>query len=395
MRTCKALLSFASICLMIAGCSSVQTIAVTPASGVVTLTAVGQTQQYAASGTVQTGSATPTSSNLTNSVTWTSGTPSVASISAAGLATAVGFGKTTITAEENGIVASSDLTVTAPVVTETLVITPATGLASISVLGQTVQYHATETKQTGSGSLSTSDVTDSVTWGTSTPSVATISSSGLATAVSLGMASITAEADGILASSNLSVTAETGIAPTVVIIPNSAAAVFIGETTQFLALGNLTTGGSTEDLTSQVKWFSSDVSIATIDQAGLATAVAAGTGTTSITAIATLPSGSLITAVSSLSVTAQGGVVNLPTLAIYQVGQGTGVITDGNPGLTCNPQLTCTGNFTKNATVTLTETPTAGDAFGGWSANCAPINQNQCTIIMSNNETVGAIFNKQ
>jgi hypothetical protein len=46
--------------------------------------------------------------------------------------------------------------------------------------------------------------------------------------------------------------------------------------------------------------------------------------------------------------------------------------------------------------VTLTATPDAGSEFGGWSANCisVPGDQTKCTIIMNNNDTVGAIFNQ-
>src|ERR1700677_224636 len=102
--------------LMLTGCSSLTGITITPAAGVVVLTAVGQTAQYTAIGANQIGSATPTSSNISNSVTWSVSNPNVAKINASGLATAVGGGYTQILAESGGITATSDMTVniTAP-----------------------------------------------------------------------------------------------------------------------------------------------------------------------------------------------------------------------------------------------------------------------------------------
>jgi len=167
----------------------------------------------------------------------------------------------------------------------------------------------------------------------------------------------------------------------------------VGETTQFIAIGNLSGGGPAQDLTNKVRWVSSDVGVATIDQAGLATSVGAlgDISTSTITAIATTSSGSVITATGTQSMV-PGGTVNLPTLTLYKVGLGDGTITSSPAGLTCGPHATCTGNFQLGATVTLTATPAAGSSFAGWSANCTS-SGTSCTIIMGNNDTVGAIFN--
>jgi hypothetical protein len=200
--------------------------------------------------------------------------------------------------------------------------------------------------------------------------------------------------------------------PTLAIIPSSGAtASFSGETTQFIALGNLAGGIATQNLTSSVAWSSSDVAIATIDQAGLATAVAANQagGATTITAIGTTSTGSLITATTTLTVLPAGGIVTLPTLAVYEVGTGTGTVTSTFNGVTgvivCGSAAigtSCTGNFQLGSTVILTAKPVSG-SFGGWSANCPavvgspldPVSKLplQCNIRMTGNETVGAIFN--
>ena len=67
------------IVLTLAGCSALKSIVISPASGSVVLTAVGQTAQYTALGTSQQGSATPTTSPVT--VNWSVSNPNVATIS--------------------------------------------------------------------------------------------------------------------------------------------------------------------------------------------------------------------------------------------------------------------------------------------------------------------------
>ncbi|HWZ51449.1 MAG TPA: Ig-like domain-containing protein [Granulicella sp.] len=98
------------LCLAIAfaGCSSsgLDRIQVTPATRSLT---VGQTGQFTAVGTY--GNAKHLSTqNITTGVNWSSNAPSVATINASGLVTAVGAGTTTITASAtsfNGPVSSS------------------------------------------------------------------------------------------------------------------------------------------------------------------------------------------------------------------------------------------------------------------------------------------------
>jgi hypothetical protein len=79
-------------------------IAVTPANPSI---AVGQQQQFTATGTYSDGS----HQNLTGSATWTSSAPSVATISSVGLATSVAAGSTTIRATSGSVNGSTGLTV--------------------------------------------------------------------------------------------------------------------------------------------------------------------------------------------------------------------------------------------------------------------------------------------
>ena len=81
-------------------------IAVTPANPSI---AVGQQQQFTATGTYTDGS----HQNLTGTAIWTSSATSVATISAGGLANAVAAGTTTIKATSGSISGTTALTVTA------------------------------------------------------------------------------------------------------------------------------------------------------------------------------------------------------------------------------------------------------------------------------------------
>ena len=278
-------------------------------------------------------------------------------------------------------------------------ITVVPGTAASTFVGETTQFLASGSLTAGGSSQ---NLTNQVQWISSNVQVATVSSGGLATAVGSGTTTITASSGGVNGSAVLTVTISGASSqPTLAIIPSGASATFVGETTQFIALGNLIGSAATQNLTGNVTWSSSDVSVATIDQNGLATAVEANTApnSTTITAIGTTSTGSLISATSLLAV-ATGGSVNLPTLAVYMAGTGTGTITSSPGTIACGSPAagaTCTGNYSLGTTVTLTATPAAGSVFGGWSANCTAVPGNPspmvCQVQMKNNETVGAVFN--
>src|SRR5271165_1447452 len=72
-------------------------------------------------------------------------------------------------------------------------VSPSTAAATA---GQTVQFMATATYTQGTHPSSSHNATDSATWSSSNTSVATINSSGLATAVAAGTTTITASMNG-------------------------------------------------------------------------------------------------------------------------------------------------------------------------------------------------------
>ena len=166
-------------------------ISVTPANPNIPL---GTAKQFKALGTYTDG----TKHNLTGSATWNSGAPTVATISAAGLATSVGEGTSVITATLGSISGFTTLTVTAPALVS-ISVTPAN--VSISN-GTTQQFTATGTYTDNSNQ----DLTSSVKWSSSVKTVATIAPTGLAIAVGAGQTTIKAVLGKVKGSTSLTVT---------------------------------------------------------------------------------------------------------------------------------------------------------------------------------------------
>jgi len=122
-------------------------------------------------------------------ITWTSGTPSVATVSTGGLVRGVAAGSATITATSEGKSGTSAVTVTAVTVpVATVSVSPPSATVFVS---QTLQLTATP-KDAGGNTLTGR----TITWGSSSSSVATVSSSGLVSGVATGSATITATSEG-------------------------------------------------------------------------------------------------------------------------------------------------------------------------------------------------------
>jgi trimeric autotransporter adhesin len=245
--------------------ATLTSIAVTPATAVL---APASTLGYTATGTFSDG----TTQNISTAATWTSSAPAVATVSNFGLVTGQSGGAATITAQLGSVSGSAHLVVDAAPLTAVQV-TPATA----TVAEQTgILFHATGVFGDGS----TLDLTNSASWTSSSPSVATVSNStsGLATGVAPGQATISALFAGQVGSAKLTVTNAT---MTSITVTPASADIALGNSQAFTATGNFS-DGTTENLTTQVAWSSSDVNVATIGQSGLA--ISAGTGTTTITA---------------------------------------------------------------------------------------------------------------
>ena len=114
------------------------------------------------------------------------------------------------------------------------------------------------------------------TWSSSNTAVVTVSAGGLATAVSVGTATIRATGNGIT-SAPATITVTVARVSRVMVAPSSAQEMMVGAMMTFTAMAR-TAGGAIRDDVS-ITWSSSDTSVVTITSAGVATAVAAGTAT--------------------------------------------------------------------------------------------------------------------
>ena len=239
------------------------TIQITPASPSI---ADGTSVGFTATGTFTDN----TQRDISASVTWSSGNPSVAPISASGTATGVNPGSTTIQAALGAVSATTTLTVTPAVITSIAVTPPNPSIAD----GTTQQFTATASLSDGT----TQDVTDSASWTSSLPEKATINASGLTTGVDPGSTNITATVNGISGTATLKVTAAV-VTAIQVTPPNPSIAV--GTAEQFTATAYFS-DGTTQDVTLTATWASSVPDKANVSPTGLATGVVPGQ--TSITA---------------------------------------------------------------------------------------------------------------
>jgi uncharacterized protein YjdB len=235
-------------------------IAVTPVNPSI---AKGQTQTFTAMGTFSDGS----QQDVTASAAWSSADTTVATMSG-NVASGIGQGNSLITASVGSIMGSTTLHVGPPVLTA-IAVTPDDASCA---KGTTVAYTATGTFSDNS----TQDLTQSASWVSSNTSVATISitgTRGIASCGGVGTTTISATVGAFSDSTPLTVTAA-GL-QTIDVLPVDPTTAK-GTTLQFQAIGNFS-DGTTQDLTTQVTWSSSNTMIASIAPSGLATAKLQGT----------------------------------------------------------------------------------------------------------------------
>jgi hypothetical protein len=80
-------------------------------------------------------------------------------------------------------------------------------------------------------------------------------------------------------------------------------------------------------------------------------------------------------------------------LTVTRAGTGSGTVTSAPPGIACG--VTCAASFAAGTDVTLTEAPSAGSTFDGWSgAGCSGATST-CTVPMSAAQAVTATFSAQ
>jgi uncharacterized protein YjdB len=202
-------------------------------------------------------------------VTWNTANGSVATVSSAGLVTALGTGSVTITATSEGRSGSATVSVLSVSVASVMV-APASGSLMV---GSTLQL--TATPRDAGGSPLTGRV---ITWSTASGSIATVSSTGLVTAQGTGTTTITATSEG--RSGNAAITVLNVPVASVTVAP-ATASVVVGATLQLTATPRDAGGSALSGRT--ITWTTSTTSVATVSSSGLVTAQGAGSVTISAT----------------------------------------------------------------------------------------------------------------
>ncbi len=397
-----------------------------------------QNVQFLAIGTTSSG----TTVNVTSQAAWYSSDVHVASINpTSGLATGANQGTTTVTA----IATNADNTVAAGIATLTVLNGSTEAITSLTIIptsetisaeGQTAQLVAIGTQGTTGLQL---NVTSSpqLTWGSSIPTVATVSATGLVTGKSVGDTTITAIYTNpdttVVSAPPATITTTNTPAPepllSLTVIPSAISVGNLQDTGNFLAIGTFSTIPNVRDLTDSVAWISSLPDVFPVDTnsnppnpgapAGIVTAY--GSGDAVIIAEAADPTtGSIQTASATFTCplvlpcpcSVENGcnpaITTCPNgpvpgscfsgsqasglkvyLTIYNEGLNTTNWLVTAPSATGTPDVihcgpgwagdgntggsVCTGVYPLGTTVLVTAPAQTGVAFGGWSWDCTPV----------------------
>ena len=336
--------------------------------------ALGTTKQFTATGVFSDDSV----QDLTEQADWSAADGSVASVSntagSRGLATPAAIGATSISATLDGVTAGTDFTVTEAFLVS-IQVTPANPSVP---KGMTLQLTATGIYS----DHSTQDLTKQVTWGSSDSSVASVSnaagSNGLASALAVGPADVSATLDGVTGITDLTVTE--AVLVSIQVTPTNPG-LARGTTRQLTATG-IYSDHSTQDLTKQATWGASDASVVSVSNAdgsdGLATALAVGA--TSVSAALGTVSGT-----TNLEVTAA-------TLVAIDVSPADPSLSKGT-----TRQFAATGTYSDNSTQDLTKQVTWARPTPPWLSSAtrqAPMGSATALAVGSAtvSATLGSVF---
>lgn len=159
---------------------------------------------------------------------------------------------------------------TSPIEAALLSLTLSPASATVA-LGATQAFVATGAYEDGSKK----DLSSKVTWSVTPATLATVSATGVVTGVAPGKVTVQAEMGGKTGSIELTITA-VPLVLTAIQVSAAANSVDVGNTVKLTASGTFS-DGSKNDISAKATWVSSDVAIATVSVAGVATAVAPGT----------------------------------------------------------------------------------------------------------------------
>ena len=279
--------------------------------------AVGTQQLFTATGNFDDGS-----TQVLTSAQWNSSSASVLTVDANGLGLAVGTGTTVVSVTSGAVTANASVTVSSATLLS-LVIAP---LNSSMPAGAVKQFSATATFSDSS----TQDVTASVLWSSSKPSVATINASGLVSSVATGTTTVSAVWGAVSQSTTLTVS---NVKLVSITISPATPRVEKGTSLKFTATG-VYSDGSTAQL-AVVSWRSSKPQFGNMRSSGILHAKKAGTLTVSASA-------SGVTGTTTVT-------VGTGTLVTVDITPANSVVSAGS-----TQQFTATGTFSDGTTQDVT-----------------------------------------
>ena len=273
-------------------------------------------------------------SNVT--VRWASSNASVATVSDSGMVTLVATGSTQITATAGKVTATATATVTnSPAPVATVRVSP----SSVSLTPKQFTPLSVTTLD-AQGTVLTGRA---VTWSSSNTSIATVSTSGIVTAVAVGAAIITATSEGVSGTAHVTVAAASPAAVASVTVSPSTTSLTVGGTAQLTATDKDTSG--TVLAGRAVTWTSNNTGVATVNANGQITAVAAGSAT--ITASSGGQSGTASVSVTDAAV------------ASVTLTPGTASLTPGQTVQLSATAKDASGNTLTGRSVTWSSTPSS------------------------------------
>jgi uncharacterized protein YjdB len=286
-------------------------------------------------------------------VIWSSSDLTVATVDTiTGTVTAVGPGQSMIKASTTGKSNSSRLSVSAPapIPVASVSVSPTTSTLQI---GGTVQLSAVT--RDANNNILTGRV---INWGSGNTGIATVSASGLVTAVAAGNVSVTASSEGQTASAAITVSAPAPVPVASVSVSPATSSLLVGATVQLSAT---TRDANSNVLTGRViAWSSSNTSISTVSASGLVTAIAAGSAT--ITATSETKTGTAAITVSAPAPVPVASVTVSPATPSLTVGgtvQFSAVTRDANNNILTGRSITWSSNNLAVATVSASALGTA------------------------------------
>jgi uncharacterized protein YjdB len=268
----------------------VRDVNVSPAAATMYL---GDTRQFVASISADPG--------VSPVVLWRSSNPAVASVNNSGIVTALAAGSTIVT-----VLSQADTTQRASALV-TVRYAPIVTITPTSVTldpGQTRQFAAVVQADVG--------VSTAVTWQSSNPSIATVSGTGLVTAVASGATVIVATSVADTSRSAAAIVQVSSVVRSIAVTPASVS-LSLNQQQQLVAAVTADPGLSTA-----VTWQTSDAAVASVSAAGVVTAI--GFGSAQVTAVAVADTTRRASA--TISVAPQVLSVSVsPASASLQIGQ--------------------------------------------------------------------------